>query len=104
MVITAPNIMRRAGERVTRAEAGVEAEGAGAEVGVGVEVGVEEAGEGGVAAGEYGSQPGVYILPLISILVFIKKTVIFSRFYKKNWEKLGFFAKKRPNLAQNCHF
>ena len=56
MVITAPNITRRAGERATRAEAGVEAEGAGAEVGVGVEVGVEEAGEGGVAAGEYGSQ------------------------------------------------
>ena len=58
MVITAPNITRRAGERATRAEAGVEAEGAGAEVGVGVgvEVVVEEAGEGGVAAGEYGSQ------------------------------------------------
>ena len=59
MVITAPNITRRAGERATRAEAGVEAEGAGAEVGVGVEVGVEEAGEGGVAAGEYGSQVNV---------------------------------------------
>ena len=56
MATTAPNITRRAGERATRAEAGVEAEGAGAEVGVGVEVGVEEAGEGGVAAGEYGSQ------------------------------------------------
>ena len=55
MATTAPNITRRAGERATRAEAGVEAEGAGAEVGVGVEVGVEEAGEGGVAAGEYGS-------------------------------------------------
>ena len=60
MVITAPNITRRAGERATRAEAGVEAEGAGAEVGVGVEVGVEEAGEGGVAAGEYGSQLNQY--------------------------------------------
>ena len=56
MATTAPNITRRAGERATRAEAGVEAEGAGAEVGVGVEVVVEEAGEGGVAAGEYGSQ------------------------------------------------
>ena len=52
MATTAPNITRRAGERATRAEAGVEAEGAGAEVGVGVEVGVEEAGEGGVGAGE----------------------------------------------------
>ena len=59
MVITAPNITRRAGERATRAEAGVEAEGAGAGVGVGVEVVVEEAGEGGVAAGEYGSQVNV---------------------------------------------
>ena len=49
---TAPNITRRAGERATRAEAGVEAEGGGAEVGVGV----EEAGEGGVAAGEHSSQ------------------------------------------------
>lgn len=53
MATTAPNITRRAGERATRAEAGVEAEGGGAEVGVGV----EEAGEGGVAAA--GAEAGV---------------------------------------------
>ena len=28
---------------------------------------------------------GVYILPFIPIFIFIKKTAIFSRFYKKNW-------------------
>ena len=56
MATTAPNITRRAGERATRAEAGVEAEDAGAEVEVGLEVVVEEAGEGGVAAGEHSSQ------------------------------------------------
>ena len=58
MATTVPNITRRAGERATRAEAGVEAEGAGAEVGV--EVGVEEAGEGGVVAGDYGFQLNQY--------------------------------------------
>jgi len=57
VVITAPNITRRAGGRAIRAEAGVEAEGAGAEVEVGVEVGVEEAGEGGVVAA--GAEAGV---------------------------------------------
>ena len=40
---------------------------------------------------------GVYILPFISILVFIK-TAIFSRFYKKNWVH---FIKNSDFLLKN---
>ena len=51
--------------------------------------------------------PGVYILPFISILVFIKKLPFLADFIK-NWvhfiKNSDFFAQKRPNLALNCHF
>ena len=38
--------------------------------------------------------PGVYILPFIPIFIFIKKTAILSRFYKK----LGPFYKKTQDF------
>ena len=49
---------------------------------------------------------GVYS-SVYSYIHIYEKTAIFSRFYKKLgpfYNKLRFFAQKRPNLARNWHF